>query len=38
MSESPYNTIAAALGNAIRDATGVPRRRHRSRRIGSIGA
>jgi putative selenate reductase molybdopterin-binding subunit len=23
MSESPYNTIAAALGNAIRDATGV---------------
>ena len=23
MSESPYNPVAAALGNAIRDATGV---------------
>jgi CO/xanthine dehydrogenase Mo-binding subunit len=23
MSESPFNPIAAALGNAIRDATGV---------------
>ena len=23
MSESPYNPVAAALGNALRDATGV---------------
>ena len=23
MSESPYNPVAAALGNALRDATGI---------------
>ena len=23
MSESPYNPVAAAMGNAIRDATGI---------------
>jgi len=34
MSESPYNPVAAALGNALADATGIRFTAVRSSRIG----
>jgi len=35
MSESPYNPVAAALGNALADATGIRSRQCHSSRTGS---